>query len=308
MSLQIVAGSANPHLAARVARELGVELAACDVASFPDGEIRPTVSGVRGGDVYVIQPTGRAVNQYLMELLFVLDACRRAGAERVTAVVPYFGYARQDRRTHAGESLGGRVVADLIRSAGADRLVVVDPHTAAFEAMCPIPVETLTAVPILAGALTPTLDDSVIVAPDLGAVKLAERYASELGLPVAFVRKTRISGTVVAADELVGDVRNRHAIIVDDMISTGGTVQAAAHLLAGRGARPDLVIAATHGLLVGSVARRFETIRSRRLVVTDTVTPSDQVPIETFSVATLLADAVGRLYRSEPLDELGGYR
>ena len=307
MTLRIVAGSANPSLAGQVAGALGTEPVACELERFPDGELRPRVGAVRGDDVYVIQPTGRAVSEDLVELLLLLDACRRAGAERVTAVTPFFAYARQDRRTRAGEALGARVVADAIASAGADRLVVVDPHTPTLEAICPIPVETLSAVPLLAGVLAPDVDGSVVVAPDLGAAKLAERYASKLGLTVAVVRKTRLSGTLVSAEELVGDVRERHAIIVDDMISTGGTVEASARLLALHGARRDLVVAATHGLLIGSAVDRFRALPIRRLVVTDSVTPCATYPVEICPISALLADAVGRLHSGERLDELDTY-
>ena len=194
---------------------------------------------MRGEDVYVIQPTRPPVNDHLIELLLLLDACRRAGADRVTAVVPYFGTPGRDRRGKAGEAVGPRVVADALAVAGADRLVVIDPHTAAFEATCPIPVDTLTAVPVLAAALAVgDADTAVLVAPDLGAVKLAERYASLLRREVVVIRKTRVSGQTVRAHELVGDVRGRPAVIVDDMISTGATIEAAAEVLEAQGARP----------------------------------------------------------------------
>ena len=153
MSLRIVAGTANVALAVGVAAALSCELTACEVERFPDGELRPVVANVRGDDVYVVEPTGPPVSEHVVELLLLLDACRRAGAERVTAVVPYFGYARQDRRSKSGEAVGARVIADALVSAGAQRLVVVDPHTAALEAMCSVPVEMLTAVPVLAARL-----------------------------------------------------------------------------------------------------------------------------------------------------------
>src|SRR5271157_1852242 len=152
MGLRIVPGTANPLLAAAVARTLRTELVTCELDRFPDGELRPVVDHLRGDDVYVIQPTGPPVSDHLVELLLLLDACRRGGAGRITAVLPYFGYARQDRRSQAGEAVGARVVADALAASGAQRLVVVDPHTAALEAMCGIPVEMLTAVPALAGA------------------------------------------------------------------------------------------------------------------------------------------------------------
>ena len=239
MSLCIVAGTANPTLADAVASGVGSVAMRSGLERFPDGELRPVVGPMRGDDVYVFQPTAPPVNEHLMELALLLDACRRAGSERVTAVVPYFGYARQDRRNRPGQAIGARVAADILASAGADRIVVVDPHTPGFEATCSIPVEVLTATSVLVTALRDReTSGSVMVAPDLGAVKLAERFAAALGLPVAVVRKNRISGTSVRAEELVGDVVGCRPIIVDDMISTGATIEATARLLESHGALP----------------------------------------------------------------------
>ena len=307
MTLRVVSGTANPLLAAAVVNVLQIEQASCEMVRFPDGELRPVVGRMRGDDVYVVQPTGPPVSEHLTELLLLLDACRRAGAERITGVVPYFGYARQDRRGRPGEAVGARVVADVLAAAGAQRLIVVDPHTVALEAMCAVPVEMLTAVPVLADALASELPaHAVVVAPDLGAVKLAERFAATLRLPVAVVRKTRLSGVDVQAEELVGDVEDRLAIIVDDMISTGATIEAAVRVLLAHGARPGIVVAATHGLLVGSAPDCLESLPLSRVVTTDTVVRHDRsaVPIDVRSVAPLLADAIHRLHHNEPLDDL----
>jgi ribose-phosphate pyrophosphokinase len=239
----------------------------------------------------------------------LIDACRRAGAGRVTAVVPYFGYARQDRRSRDGQAIGARVVAAAIASAGADRLMVIDPHTIVLEAMFAIPVETLTAVSVIGDELLSSVTpDTVVVAPDLGAVKLAERYASLLGLSVVIVRKTRLTGTTVRAEELVGQVGGRPAIVVDDMISTGATIEAAVRLLLDNGACPDVVVAATHGLFVGEAVERLAKLPLRRLVVTDTLgeIESHALPVEVTSIAPLLATAIGRLHGDEPIDELLG--
>ncbi len=308
MPARIVAGSANRALAVAVADALGVSPVPGEVDRFPDGELRPVIGHVRGDDVYVIQPTGPPVGDNLVELLFLLDACRRGGAARVTAVVPYFGYARQDRRDRAGEPVGARVVADAVTATGADRLVVVDPHTTALEAACGIPVEMLSAVPLLAVALLALAvpGDAVLVAPDLGAVKLAERYAATVRRPVAVVRKTRVTGTTVYAQELVGDVEGRPTVIVDDMISTGGTIEAAARAVLTRGGAPAIAVAATHGLLVGDALDRLARLPIRRLLVTDTLArPAlPRPPLQCESVAALLATAIGRLNRDEPLDDL----
>ncbi|WP_046469813.1 ribose-phosphate diphosphokinase [Allosalinactinospora lopnorensis] len=306
MTFRIVSGTASPELAGATAAALGTGLAACRVERFPDGELRPGVGHLRGADVYVVQSTGPPVNENIMELLLLLDACRRAGAGRVTVVVPYFGYARQDRRGAAGEAVGARVVADTLMAAGAQRLVVVDPHTAALESMCAMPVEMVSAVPTLADALAPSVaEGTVVVAPDLGAVKLAEHYASLLRCPVAVVRKTRVSGARVHAEELIGGVEGRSAIVIDDMVSTGGTIEAAVRVLLAHGAEPGMVVAATHGLLVGGHTP-LSGLPLRRLLTTDTVepAPAPPLPVQVRSVAPLLADTIGRLHRNEPLDDL----
>jgi ribose-phosphate pyrophosphokinase len=304
MVLRVVPGTANGPLAAEVAARLGTELSQCEVTRFPDGELRPVVAEVRGDDVYVVQPTGPPVDRHLVELFLLLDACRRGGADRVTAVLPYYGYARQDRRARAGEAVGARVVADLLGAVRADRLVVIDPHTIALEAMCPMPVEMLTAVPTLADALRPMLhDDAVVVAPDLGAVKLAERYATVLHRSVAVVRKTRVSGATVEAHGLVGDVAGRPTLIVDDMISTGGTIEAAMKVITAQGGVPDIV-AATHGVLANGATEKMNAAGMRRLLLTDTLVTPDVPPAEVYTIAPVLADAMSRLHRNEPLEDL----
>ena len=310
MALCIVAGTANLELAEAVAARVGSVAMRSGLERFPDGELCPVVGPMRGDDVYILQSTAPPVNEHLMELALLVDACRRAGSERVTAVVPYFGYARQDRRSQPGQAIGARVAADIVAAAGADRIVVVDPHTPGFEATCSIPVEVLTATPVLIAALGGReLGDSVIVAPDLGAVKLAERFAAAAGLPVAVVRKSRISGTSVRAEELVGDVEGCRPIVVDDMISTGATIEATARLLEAHGAQPGTVVAATHALLLNSAPDRLAQLGLARLLVTDTVrVPSAAPPVlEVCSVAALLSDAIGRLHREEALDDLGRF-
>lgn len=304
MTARVVPGSANRALACAIAAILGAEPTACEVERFPDGELRPAVPELRGDDVYVVQPTGPPVNDHLVELLLVLDACRRAGAARLTAVIPYFGYARQDRRGRAGEAVGVRVVADAVTAAGADRLVVVDPHTVTLEALCSIPVDMLTAVPALAATLQPELAaDAVLVAPDLGAVKLAERYASILRRDVVVVRKTRVSGASVRAVGIVGAVRGRPAVIVDDMISTGSTIEAAVDVLHAHGAA-GFTVAAVHGPLVAGAVERMAAVGASRILVTDTVGGAASGSVQVCSVAGLLADAVDRLHHDRPLGDL----
>lgn len=308
MKLTVVAGSANPRLAAAVAATLEIGLAETVLERFPDGECHVTLRHpMRGNDVYVVQPTGPPVDEQLVELLLLVDACRRAGAGRVTAVIPYFGYARQDRRRAAGEPVAARVVADLIGAVRADRVLVVDPHFAGLEALFGIPVDTVTAVPVLAATLAPTVPaDAVVVAPDLGAVKLAERYAALLNLPMVIIHKRRLSGTAVRVEEVVGNVGGRAPVVVDDMISTGSTICAAMQALVDQGARPSLLVAATHGLFVGPAAQRLRELPLEHLVVTDSLSLDAglPVPLAVASIDRLLADAIRRLHDDEPLDDL----
>ena len=306
MAPRVLGGSASRTLAEMVVADRGGELAPCTLERFPDGELCPNVGDLRGEDVYVIQSTGPPVSENLTELLLLLDACRRTGARRITAVVPYFAYARQDRRSRAGESVGARVAMQVIAAAGADRLVVIDPHSPNLEAMCPIPVEILTAVPAIAQALVPLIGATqVVVAPDLGAVKLAERFATKMGVPVAIVRKVRTSGAAVHADELIGDVIGLNTLIVDDMISTGATIEVAIGLLAAHNAVPHPVVAAVHGLFVDRAFERLHRLEPAALLTTDTVAQASTLDIHVCSVAGLLATAIDRLHREVSLDDLG---
>ncbi len=308
MRLVLLAGPGHPELARVTARALGVEPAPCRAERFPDGELHVEVQAhVRGADVYVVQPTSPPADLRLTELLFLADACRLSGAARITAVVPYLGYARQDRRTRPGEPLGARLVASLIGTAGVARVVAVDLHAAAVEASFPVPVEHLSAVPLLAEAIGRAAGkDAVVVSPDLGAVRLAERYARHLDLPMAIVHKTRVGAAAVTTRGLTGDVRGRRPIIVDDMISTGGTIEAAAHALLEAGAQAEIVVAATHAVLPRQAVDRLAPLPIRRLVATDSVeAPADPaVPIERVSLAPLLADAIQRLHLEEPVRHL----
>ncbi|HEU5261772.1 MAG TPA: ribose-phosphate pyrophosphokinase [Gemmatimonadales bacterium] len=308
MTLTLFTGTANPQLGAAVARALDVALGACEVGRFPDGELHVEVrESVRGHDVYLVQPTAPPAEQHLFELLFLADACTRAGAARVTAVLPYFGYARQDRRASGREAVGARLVADLIGTRQFARVVVLDLHSAALEGFFGAPVEHLTAVPTLADVLGgERAANGVVVAPDGGAAKLAERYAKALHLPLAIVQKVRVSGTEVAVRGLTGDVRNRAPVIVDDMISTGGTVAAAAAALIAGGSEPELTVVASHGLFAGPAVERLRALRLRRLLVTDSVAlPAvEPLPVGVVSVAPLLAEAVSRLHHDRSLGDL----
>ena len=311
MSLKILAGSANLSLAENIARNVNVKLVRRVLERFPDGELHIELQeSVRGHDVYLVQPTCPPVDEHLFELLLMADACRRAGAVHLTAVIPYFGYARQDRRAHGREPLSVRLIADLLATSGIQRVVAVDLHSQGVESAFAIPVEHVSAVPILAEAVRSSVPrNAVIVSPDLGAVKMAERYAKLLDLPVAIIHKTRISGAEVSVQRIVGDVRDKQVLVVDDMISTGGTIEKAIKALLEAGCLSSGIrVAASHGLLVGPAAERLGNLPIEKIYVSDSVPTPDgfPVPIEVSSLAGLLAETIQRLHASESIAGLIG--
>ena len=308
MNLSIFAGSSNPTLAEGIATALGVSLGERVLERYPDGELHVEIQEpLRGHDVFLLQPTAPPVEEHLIELLLLADACHRAGASRLTAVVPYFGYARQDRRVSGRQPVGARVVADLIGTSAVERVVAVDLHSAAVEAALPVPLEHLSAVPLLADAARESDGvDRVVVAPDLGATKLAEQYATLLNLPVAIVHKTRLGGDSVIVRRIIGEVRDRVPLVVDDMISTGGTIEAAVDAVLQAGGRADVTVVTTHALLVGPALDRLARLPLRRLIVTDSVGLPESLPVvhEVVSLAPLLATAIERLHSGESLEDL----
>jgi ribose-phosphate pyrophosphokinase len=306
MTLTLISGSANPSLAASIAHVLGVTPCRRALQRFADGELHVEIEdSVRGHDVYIVQPTSGPPDEHLMELLFLADACRRAGAARLTAVLPYFGYARQDRRASGREAVGAGVVATLIEAAGFARVVAIDLHAPEIEGFFRIPVEHLSATKLLAGAVRAT-GDSVLVAPDLGAVKLAERYQGYLNLPVVVIHKTRVSGSEVTLRSIIGEVKGRAPIVVDDMITTGGTIEAAVKGLLEAGCAPDVSVVATHALFVGPAVARLSALPIRQLIATDTVDSTGELPahLQIVDVAPLIADAIGRLHRDQSLEPI----
>ncbi len=312
MNPVVLAGSANPALADAIADKLGVRVGRCILQRFPDTELHVEIQdSVRGCDVYLVQPTGPPVDHHLMELLFLTDACRRAGAARITALIPYFGYARQDRRATGRDAVGARLTADVLASAGIDRIVAVDLHTAALEGFFGVPLEHLSAVSLLANELEGTLaSHGVIIAPDLGAVKLAEQYAEIFRQPIAIVHKTRLSGEEVKVRSIVGEVRGRTPLIVDDMITTGATIEAAAKAIIAAGCVAQITVIATHALLVGPAIKRLAELPLGTIVVSDSLpTPEHgRLPLKVVSLAATLAEAVSRLNVGESLGNLIRHR
>lgn len=314
----LVAGRAEKSLAAAVRRALGAAEPPVLLEHFPDGELHVEIQApVAGRDVYVLVALAPPIGERLLELTLLQDACRRGEAATVTAVVPYWGYARQARRRHAGEPVAARVMADLVGSAAFTRVLAVDLHDPALEGVLGRQVEHLTALPLLAEALRPhTGPSSVVVSPDLGAVKLAEEYARRLGLPLVVVVKERLTGKDVAVRRVVGEVVGSRPVIVDDMISTGGTIAAAARALLDKRCAPEIVVAATHGLFAPPAEERLAALPIQRIITTDSV-PGGAVGVseakprslpalaaEVVSLAPLLTEAIRRLQEGEPLADL----
>ena len=303
----LFAGSGNPALARAVADAVGVELGRCTVERFPDGETSvQLLESVRGKDVYLLQPTCPPVNDNAMELLVFADACRRAAAARIHAVVPYFGYSRSDKRHGRREPITASMVSLLMHGAGIGHVVTMDLHTDQIEGFFPGPFDTLTAVPTLCAALRPELPPgSVVVAPDAGRVKLATEYAARLDLPLAVLHKRRDSGTETHVTHLVGEVEGCACLIIDDMISTGGTLVDSVGALREAGAA-GFRVAATHALLLRDALERLADAGVERVFVTDTVPPRDDPRgiLRVVSVAPLLASALRHLVQDESLQEL----
>ncbi|MFZ5445875.1 MAG: ribose-phosphate diphosphokinase [Myxococcota bacterium] len=295
----LLAGSSHPQLAEALARELSMPLGPCRVERFPDGELDIALSAdVRDAEVYVVQSLHAPVGEHLLELALLSDVCQRAGAESVTAVVPYLGYARQDRRVSGQEPLGARVVAELIAAGRVDRVICLDLHSRAVEGCFPRPVEHADAVPLLIEHVRACVTaPAVVVSPDLGAVKRAEAFARPLGLPVAVVHKQRLSGQDVKAQGVVGDVEGKQVVVVDDMISTGGTLVAAVETVLAHGALAPVTVVASHGLFVGPARERLAKVPLARVVVTDSVPFSGApgFPLERVPSAPALAAVIRRL-------------
>ncbi len=294
----ILAGTSVPALAAAVARELGVQLGARRIERFPDGETWVGLDEpARGRDVFVLQSTSPPVNENLVELLAFADACRRAAAERIIAIIPYFGYARQDKRHGRREPITASMVALLLQAVGIDHVVTLDLHTPQIEGFFHIPVDNLSAVATLAAAISGRMPtNAVVVSPDAGRVKTAAQYAHKLGASVAVLHKQRVSGTETKVTHLVGDVRDRPCLIIDDMISTGGTIAESIEALLKAGARPEITVAATHGVFVEGARDKLSHEAVREVLVTDSVSINSQgwPQLKVISIALVIAMAIRR--------------
>ncbi len=306
--LVILSGKANPDLARMIAEELGVEMGHAEVESFVDGETRVSVQdNVRGDDVFILQPTSPPVNQNLMDLLILIDACRRASAHRITAVIPYYGYARQDRKTRGREPISAKLVANLLVTAGAHRVLTMDLHAGQIQGFFDIPVDNLVAVPILASYLeSKALYRPVVVSPDLGGVARARNLADRLGASIAIIDKRRPAPDEAEVMNVIGKVKGRSAIIVDDIVSTATTIVKGAEALLNMGAS-SVCACATHGLFAGRAPSVLAQSPFDELIVTDTVPLTVDlpgVPLTVLPVAPVLGQAIRRIHEDRSVSKL----
>jgi ribose-phosphate pyrophosphokinase len=307
-STVLFAGTSHPQLAQQIAGCLGVSLGKAHIETFPDGEIGVRIlESVRGQDVFVMQSIARHPNFYLMELLILMDALKRASARSINVVLPYFGYARQDRRGAMREPITAKLIADLLQQAGASRVVAMDLHTEQIQGFFNIPVDNLYARPVLVEAVEKLhLEDLIVVTPDIGSIKLARTYAASLKVELAIVDKSRMSAQEVqAASPVIGDVKGKNVLLVDDIFSTGRTLKMAALACEEAGAI-DIYAAVTHGLCIGN---GWQESAIEKMIVTNTVTAPEEIDeqkIHTVSVAPLFAMAIESIIGSKSISSYYG--
>jgi ribose-phosphate pyrophosphokinase len=309
--LLLVAGRSHPQLAEAVSRELGVEIAKLSAYDFANGEIFVRFEeSVRGADAFVLQSHTAPINKWIMEQLLIVDALRRASARRITVIMPYYGYARQDKKHRGREPISARLMADLLKTAGADRIMTVDLHTAQIQGFFDGPVDHLVAIKILADYINSKTERNniTVVSPDSGRVRVAEKWTDILGSPLAIIHKRRDPDVPneVKMFEVVGDVAGRTCVLVDDMIDTGGTIAKAAETLFDNGAK-DVIVTATHGILSNDANTRLQNSRISEVIVTDTLPIAEESKFEkltVLSVAPLLATAVLEVFREGSVTSL----
>ncbi|CAN5852145.1 ribose-phosphate pyrophosphokinase [soil metagenome] len=305
--VKLFSGGATRDLAASVAHHLGSKLAHGTVSQFPDGETRTTIEeSVRGADCFVIQSTCAPVNHNIMELLVLVDALRRASAWRVNAVIPYFGYARQDKKVQAREPITAKLIANLLETAGVDRVITIDLHAGQIQGFFDVPVDHLTALDILGSHLrTVDIEGCVVVSPDVGRATEARRLANYLNLPLAMLYKRRTSPTETTVTNVIGDVEGLRPIMIDDMISTAGTMRRGIDALLRLGAKPDVRVVATHAVFTPPALERLTTDAISRVYVTDTIPfGGDHAHVEVLSVAPLLAKAIHNVHNNDSVSSL----
>jgi ribose-phosphate pyrophosphokinase len=300
-NLCLLSGSANVALSREISRYLGMDLSPMTSKTFADGETYVQIQeSIRGRDVYIIQPTCNPVNDHLMEVLVMIDACRRASASQITAVLPYYGYARADRKTAGRESIAAKLVANLLTKAGADRVIAMDLHSAQIQGYFDIPLDHIYASPVIVDyILSKNLPDIVVVSPDVGGVARARAFAKKLNdAPLAIIDKRRQAHNVAEVMNVIGDVAGKTAILVDDMIDTGGTISEGAKLLRAQGAR-QVYACATHAVFSGPAVERLSTGVFEEVIVTNTlpITPEKMFPqLTPLSVANLIGEVIWRVH------------
>jgi ribose-phosphate pyrophosphokinase len=304
---QVFTGNANPALAQEIAAYVGVPLGQASVTSFPNGETAVKINeNVRGRDVFIVQPTAPPTNQNLMELLIMIDAARRASALRITAVLPFYGYARQDRKDQPRVPITAKLVANLLVAAGANRILTMDLHAQQIQGFFDIPVDHLYAAPVIYKYLSSLkLADPIVVAPDVGGMKLASAYSQMMHCNLAIVAKQRTSPTSVESQYVLGDVKNKDVLMVDDLTETAGTLTSAAKLVKQHGAR-RVIAAVSHALLADMALKRLNESELDELITTNStvVRACDSFKITTLSVAGLLGEAIKRIHGGESVSSL----
>jgi len=306
--LKIFTGNANIELAEEISQYLGVTIGASKVTHFSDGEVQVRIDeSVRGADVFVIQPTSMPVNENLMELLIMIDAVRRASARRITAVLPYYGYARQDRKTRARDPITAKLVANILTASGARRVVTMDLHAGQIQGFFDIPVDHLPGVPILAEYfLQANLENVVVVSPDLGGVTRARDLAERIGAPIAIIDKRRPEPNMVEITNIIGAIHGKTVIMIDDIIDTAGTITMGAAALKQWGVN-DIYVCCTHGVLSGPALKRLEEAPIKEVVITNTIpVPKEKMidKIKILSVAPLLGEAIIRIHEDLSVSKL----
>lgn len=301
----LLSGNSNQELAKEISSYLNIPLTPIEVKEFNDGETYIHIEkSVRGAKVFIVQPTSPPVNKHLMELLLIIDACKRASAKEINAIVPYYGYSRQDRKTQPREPISAKLVANLIEAAGADRVVTFDLHVDQIQGFFNIPVDNLEALPSIANyILDKKLKDIVVVAPDVGGAKRARRLAKLLDTNIAIIDKRRPAHGVTEVLNIIGEIKGKNCVIVDDIIDTAGTITSAAKELKQKGAK-DIFLAATHPIFSGPAVKRLQDKSIKEIVVTNTIQLSGSTRFEKLKIISLaqtLAESIKRIYEGEPM-------
>lgn len=309
-NLKVFSGNANIVLAGKICKYLAVPLGDATAERFPDGEINIKVNeDVRGSDVFLVQPTCPPVNENLVELLAFIDCFRRASAARITAVVPYFGYARKDRKDEGRVPITAKLVSNLITEAGADRVITMDLHAAQIQGFFDIPVDHLLAFPVISKYYDSlNIPDLVVVSPDVGGIKTARLYSEKLGIKLAIVDKRRVGPSETEVGFVIGDVKDKNVVIVDDMIATGGSIAQAANILKEKGAK-DIYVGTTHPLLCGSAVDKLNNAPIKEIAVTDTIPLNENAKglgdkIKVLSIDSLLGESIRRTHLNESISSM----